>query len=104
MSDITEHLKKRLSPAGDLDVVPIGWRSTTMQSAYFYKEYVDRCIEELDKVILRQQVGQEPNPLEALAIKLLLSSAYFDTFDELQKALNAVKSTETNAGEDHEIR
>lgn len=44
----------------------------------FNAEFVERCIEELERMPLRTAVGDEPTNLEKLAYCLLCDSAYID--------------------------
>lgn len=82
MSDITTYLKAVLKPGGSAPIVPIGWHMSTSRSAFYDKEFVDECIDEIDRVIARRTVD-EPSALERLAIQLLLESAYVESIPKL---------------------
>jgi len=45
-------------------------------SQYFHKEFIEKCLDELDRIPLRAAVGENPSNLEKLAYELLQVGAY----------------------------
>lgn len=83
MSKVNSYLKSVLQPSGSLPVVPIGFQRTGVHGiSYMSKVFVDNCIDELDKLLLRAQLG-EFNSLEQLGLMLLVESAYCEDLGEL---------------------
>lgn len=100
MSDIAELLKHRLQPKGTLPVVAIGWQCSTTSAAYLSKEFVDQCIDEIDRVLLRATVlGEKATPLEQLAISMIAESAYYKDMAALAKAADEFRKWKENNAE-----
>ena len=78
-------------PGGTAPIVAIGWHCSSTSSAYMHKEFVDKCVDEIDKVAIRAELGQPSNPLEQLAIQLLMESAYVENFKGLTEAIKRQK-------------
>lgn len=70
MSDIIQQMRNNLQPGGTAPIVGL-----YLHNRFFNKEFIDQCIDELEKVALRAQLGELPNPLEKLAYTLLADSA-----------------------------
>lgn len=70
---ITDHMRQALLSQGSGKVVTLH-----MIDKFFNAEFVERCIEELERMPLRTVVGDEPTNLERLAFCLLCDSAYID--------------------------
>lgn len=70
---ITERMRNNLRPGGTAPIVGLH-----LNNRFFNKEFIDQCIDELDRVALRAQLGEMPNPLEKLAYTLLCDSAYIE--------------------------
>jgi hypothetical protein len=49
------------------------------------KDFVDRCLDELERMPMRAAVGDGPTHLEQLAYQLLLDSAYIDLKQEAER-------------------
>ena len=95
MSDATEYLKRCLQPGGTADIVPIGWHCSTSRSAFYDRAFVHSCVDEIDKVTVRAMLGETPTPLERLAIELLMESAHFESFGQLQEAVARDKARQS---------
>lgn len=89
-TDITEFLKAQLPGRGTEQIVGLGYKGAG--AGYYKKEFVDSCLDEMEKVVMRKVLGEDPTPLEVLAIQLLLESAYFKTFEELNAAFERSKN------------
>jgi hypothetical protein len=50
-----------------------------------HADFVAQCIDELDQMVVRSQLGQEPSNLEKLAYQLLLDAAYIDPRAEAEQ-------------------
>jgi len=70
---IVELMRERLQPSGTAPIVGLH-----LNNRFFNKEFIDQCIDELEKVALRAQLADMPNPLEKLAYTLLCDSAYIE--------------------------
>ena len=90
MNSVCEYLMlcDSLSGKGTANVVRIGF-SGSGSAGYYHREFVEKCIAEMDRVMVRVATGLEKaTPLETLAIQLLMDSAYlkgnedFDSFIE----------------------
>jgi hypothetical protein len=71
---IFDQLRDALQPRGSANIV----RLFLNGSAYFEKEFVDRCIEELENIPVMNAVGQPASPLQVLAFYVLRDSAYIE--------------------------
>lgn len=70
---VIERMRNNLRPRGTAPVVGL-----QLNNRFFNKEFIDQCVDELEKVALRAQLGEMPNPLEKLAYTLLCDSAYIE--------------------------
>lgn len=68
---VIERMRNALQPGGTAPVVGLH-----LNNRFFNKDFVDQCIDELERVAVRAQLGEMPNPLERLAYTLLCDSAY----------------------------
>lgn len=88
MNSVCEYLMVSgvLAAKGTAQVVRIGF-SGNASAAYYHRQYVEKCIQEMDRVMTRVASGLgEATPLETLAIQLLMDSAYLkgnEDFDAL---------------------
>ena len=68
---VVEKLQEALQPKGTAFVVRLFY------DGYTEKDFVDACLKELDDIILGLSIiGEEPTPLQKLAIKVLIKSSY----------------------------
>ena len=83
IQDITliERLRNNLQPRGTAPLVQLRLNGVAM----FNKEFVDLCLDELEKMPMRAAVGDGPTNLEKLAYQLLLDSAYIDLKHEAER-------------------
>ena len=75
MSDIIQRLRNNLQPKGSAPLVilkPLG------VGIEMHSDFVAKCIDELEMVAVRAELGDKPSNLEKLAYQLLLDSAYID--------------------------
>lgn len=70
---LIERMRNNLQPRGTAPVVGL-----QLNNRFFNKDFIDQCIDELEKVTNRAMVGELPNPLEKLAYTLLCDSAYIE--------------------------
>ena len=90
---IVERLRNQLQPLGTAPVVQLRVAGYGMVDSNF----INSCIDELERMPIRALVGDMPNNLEKLAYMLLCDSAYVDpaaerevlTFTQQQNAKNA---------------
>ena len=78
MNSVCEYLMlcEALRGKGTANVVRIGFSGNGL-AGYYHREFVEKCIAEMDSVMLRVAAGlDKATPLEALAIQLLMDSAY----------------------------
>ena len=78
---LIERLRNNLQPRGTAPVVQLHLAGYGM----FNKEFVDLCLDELEKMPMRAAVGDGPTNLEKLAYQLLLDSAYIDLKHEAER-------------------
>jgi hypothetical protein len=74
-------LRNNLQPQGTAPLVQIRLRSCAM----FNKEFVDKCLDELERMPIRSAMGDGPNNLERLAYEVLMDSAYIDLKHEAER-------------------
>lgn len=72
--DIIQRMRDNLQPRGTAPVVQLHLAGYGM----FHKEFVDKCIDELERMHIRVALGDMPSNLEKLAYELLKDSAYID--------------------------
>lgn len=90
-NDIIDRLRAQLQPRGTAPVVGL---NTRYAGIWMHKEFVDKCIDELEKIPARIAVGDGPTNLEKLAYQLLLDSAYIDLEHEAKLAARMAKYAE----------
>ena len=77
---LTNRLRAQLQPQG---TAPIVFVKTRGLGLVLDSEFVNKCIDELDRVNLSAVLGiQSPSNLEKLAFMLLCNSAYIDLTKE----------------------
>jgi hypothetical protein len=81
-------LKEQLQARGTAKVVRLAFLDS---SAYYKEDFVHACLDEIQQVILRKMLGEEATPLEMLAMQVLLESAYFKSFAEVEHAIEMAK-------------
>lgn len=69
---ITRQMRENLEPKGALDVCYVH------MNTHYNKEFIWKCIDELEKMPMRMALGDKPSCLEQLAYELLMESAYLD--------------------------
>lgn len=72
--DVIERLRNNLQPQGAAPVVRLHLASYGM----FDSNFVSDCIDDLEKIVIRAELGVLPSNLEKLAYQLLLDSAHID--------------------------
>jgi polyphosphate kinase len=78
---LIERLRNNLQPRGTAPLVRLRINGVGM----FNKEFVDLCLDELERMPMRAAVGDGPTNLEKLAYQLLLDSAYIDLKQEAER-------------------
>jgi hypothetical protein len=78
---LIERLRNNLQPRGTAPLVSLHLKSASI----FNKEFVDQCLDELERMPMRAAVGDGPTNLERLAYQLLLDSAYIDLKHEAER-------------------
>jgi len=69
-----KQMEESLRPSGVANLVRIGFHDATGNSAYFEKEFIDKCIEEMSALLVSSRL-RKPTNLEQLAMQLLVASA-----------------------------
>jgi len=72
--DIIKRLRNNLKPQGTAPVVRLHLAGYGM----FDSNFVSGCIDDLEKIVIRAELGGVPSNLEKLAYQLLLDSAHID--------------------------
>lgn len=70
---VIEQLRNSLQPQGTAPII-----SLQLRDRFFHLDFVQKCIDELEKMPLRAQLGEPPTNLEKLAYMLLCDSAYIE--------------------------
>jgi hypothetical protein len=78
---LIERLRNNLQPRGTAPLVKLQLKGAAM----FNKEFVDKCLDELERMPMRAAVGNGPTDLEKLAYQVLLDSAYIDLEHEAER-------------------
>ena len=68
---ITQQMRDNLAPKGTADLCHI-----FMRCGHFEKDFIWKCIDELERMPMRAAVGDTPTNLEKLAYELLMESSY----------------------------
>lgn len=71
---VTERMRHHLQPRGTAPVVRLD-----LNDRFFHVDFINKCIDELEKMPLRAALGEQPSNLEKLAYTLLCDSAYIET-------------------------
>lgn len=79
---LIERLRNELQPKGTAPIVGL---HTNRSGIWMHKEFVDKCIDELEQIELLALLGEQPSNLEKLAFQLLLDSAYIDLEHERER-------------------
>lgn len=83
MKDIIQRLRTELQPKGTAPIVLL--RPMNSVGIEMHADFVQKCIDELEKIALLSILGEEPSNLEKLAYQLLLDSAYIDPKAEAER-------------------
>jgi hypothetical protein len=81
--DIIQRLRANLQPKGTAPFVLL--RPIHSSGMEMHVDFVQKCIDELERIRLLAMVGEEPSNLEKLAYQLLLDSAYIDPKHEAER-------------------
>lgn len=71
---ITERMRHYLQPSGTAPVVGLH-----LNDRFFHVDFINKCIDELEKMPMKVALGDQPSNLEKLAYTLLCDSAYIET-------------------------
>jgi len=75
-TDLIQQLRTNLQPQGTADIVLLRTRHSS--GIELSADFVNKCIDELSQVTLRDHLGDDPSNLERLAYMLLCDSAYIE--------------------------
>lgn len=81
--DIIQRLRANLQPKGTAPIVLL--RPMHSVGIEMHVDFVQKCIDELEKMPNRVALGDMPTNLEKLAYQLLLDSAYIDPKHEAER-------------------
>ena len=73
-TSMLDQIKSSLRPQGTEPLVRLFLNS----SAYFQKEFVDECINDLEKAIINVNLGEPMTSLQKLAVHVLMDFAYIE--------------------------
>ena len=76
---LIDRLRNNLQPKGTAHIVILRTLGVGIE---MHPDFVNKCIDELDRMPLRAALGDNPTNLEKLAYQLLLDSAYIDLKQE----------------------
>ena len=82
MTDIIQRLRNNLQPKGTAPIVILRTLGVGIE---MHPDFVNKCIDELEKMPMRAALGEEPTNLEKLAYQLLLDAAYIDLKQERER-------------------
>lgn len=71
-TDLIQNMKDALQPGGTSPIVRLFLRD----SSYFNKDFIDSCIEELERLPVLITLGEKMTPLQQLALYVLMDSSY----------------------------
>ena len=71
---ITEQMRQTLVPRGTAPIVQL----SLAEYGFINHDFVLKCIDELERLPMRAQMGEPPTNLEKLAYMLLCDSAFID--------------------------
>ena len=82
-SDIIRRMRANLQPKGTAPIVLL--RPLHSPGIEMHVDFVQKCIDELERIPGRVALGDMPTNLEKLAYQLLLDSAYIDPKHEAER-------------------
>ena len=71
---VTDRMRHYLQPRGTAPVVGLH-----LNDRFFHVDFINKCIDELEKMPMKVALGDQPSNLEKLAYTLLCDSAYIET-------------------------
>ena len=80
---LIERLRNNLQPKGTAPIVLL--RPLNSCGIEMHSDFVNKCIDELERMPALAAVGYTPSNLEKLAYQLLLDSAYIDPKHEAER-------------------
>ena len=90
--NIIERLRNQLQPLGTAPVVQLRVGGHGLVNS----DFINKCIDELERMPIRAALGDMPNNLEKLAYMLLCDSAYIDPAAE-REVLKFTQQQNANA-------
>lgn len=82
MTELASRLRSPLRPPGTSDTVCL-----TINTYYTTQGFVNKCIDEIERLPLNEMLGKNPTALEILACQILLASAGI-TNEDLEKEVS----------------
>ena len=82
-NEIIQRLRANLQPKGTAPIVLL--RPLHSSGIEMHVDFVQKCINELERIPNRVALGDMPTNLEKLAYQLLLDSAYIDPKHEAER-------------------
>ena len=82
-NEIIRRLRANLQPKGTAPIVLL--RPLHSSGIEMHVDFVQKCIDELERIPNRVALGDMPTNLEKLAYQLLLDSAYIDPKHEAER-------------------
>lgn len=79
---LIERLRNNLQPKGTAPIVSL---HTNGAGIWMHSDFVNECINELERIEIRVAMGDKISNLEKLAYQLLLDSAYIDLKHEAER-------------------
>ena len=81
--NITERMRNQLQPKGTAPIVQLQLAGLGL----FNSDFINKCIDELERMPIRAALGESPTNLEKLAYQLLKDSAYIDIKSEEEREI-----------------
>ena len=82
MKDLIQRLRNNLQPRGTAPIVILRTLGVGIE---MHPDFVNKCIDELERMPMRVALGETPTNLEKLAYQLLLDAAYIDLKHEAER-------------------
>lgn len=82
-NEIIQRLRANLQPKGTAPIVLL--RPLHSSGIEMHVDFVQKCIDELERIPVRAWMGDKISNLEKLAYQLLLDSAYIDPKHEAER-------------------
>lgn len=73
MPSITDMLRERLKPRGTANISTL-----ELGSVFYHSDFIEQCIQELERIPAMAAVGEMPSPLQKLAYDILINGCHLE--------------------------